>query len=356
MKCDVTTFQNFVTMKMPMVDAAKTAQTTLLFDLFTLKATSDGVAGNGAAELEAFKMTQEAAFGADPTVVPHDSGLDVPGTSPACPQDARDAQQAAADLKTELESVLTFNDWLLKQLEPCCADLAAAYDGIRTLEAMRLDDRATTRAALVEALYLLARIRDPGVPDTQAAWEPFLFAAYTPTAPFPAIPLSTLIDLPANCDDPAVTEAWDALNTMLLDLAAADDEIRWLEQMLALARQETKMGLEEEVMMETARNTQLAMDVTECVQDLMLLEGRTGEDLGTYTMEKEGLYDTDLMNMLITLEDSGIRIPVLPADPLPGSVAAKMALENLKAMIETKLTFIKWLESKKAPLCSVLAT
>jgi hypothetical protein len=43
---------------MPLVDAAKTDQTTLLFDLFTLKATSDGVAGNGEAELEAFLMTQ----------------------------------------------------------------------------------------------------------------------------------------------------------------------------------------------------------------------------------------------------------------------------------------------------------
>lgn len=235
-RCDVTTFTDFVANNQPTVDAAEAAQTSLLFDLFTLKTDSDGVAGNGDTELAAFKATQEAAFAADPAVVRAVSSLVVPATSAACPQDARDAQAAAAALKTELEDVLTFNDWLKTQLEPCCDDLAAAYDGIRVLEAMRVDDRAQARAALLEALYLLQLIMDPTTPTPQSAWEPFFLAGYTPSAAYPAVPLSTLIDLPVNCDDPAVAEAWDTLNQLLLDLAAADDEIRWLEQALAAAR------------------------------------------------------------------------------------------------------------------------
>ena len=159
-----------------------------------------------------------------------------------------------------------------------------------------------------------------------------------------------------SCDDPAVTEAWDRLNEKLLELARKDDELRWLEAQLAAARSNARMTLEMEVIDETARNVQLAMDQTECVQDLMLLEGRTGENLGTYTDEKERAYEMDLLNNVITLEDSGIRIPTLPANPLPASVTAKMMLEALKPQIETKLTFIKWLEAEKEPLCSTLAT
>ena len=316
-------------------------QTTLLFDLFTLKADSDGVAGNGAQELDAFRMMQETAFAADPAVVPAVSNLVVPPTSPACPQDARDAQAAAAALKTELEMVLTFNDWLKSELAPCCDDLAAAYEGIRALEAMRVADRAATRAALLEALYRLALITDPSTPTDQSVWEGFFLAGYVNAPAYSAVPLSTLIDLPETCDDPAVTEAWDSLNDLLLTLAAADHEIAWLTEMLALARQDAQMDLEMDVIMETARLAQLNVDLTECVQDLQLLEGRTGEDAGTYRMEKEGLYDADRAAMppLIALADSGIVIPVLPTNPLPGSVTAKMMLESLKAQLDDALTF-----------------
>ena len=76
----------------------------------------------------------QAACDADPDAVPHVSDLVVPMTSLACPPDALEAHGEAVAFKTESETVNTFNDWLAHELEPCCAELAAAYNGLIAME------------------------------------------------------------------------------------------------------------------------------------------------------------------------------------------------------------------------------
>ena len=85
-------------------------------------------------ERDAFKAryAQDFADNYD-TIEKEESGIAVPETSLACPDDAQAAQSDAAEFVANLDRTLTQIGWLTDQLQECCFEMETDYDGIRVL-------------------------------------------------------------------------------------------------------------------------------------------------------------------------------------------------------------------------------
>lgn len=107
---------------------------------------------------EAFDARQRAEFDAAEDVNQVVSGIVVPETSLACPDDATAAHAAAVQFVEELNDSLTYNAWLEAILQGLCDDIEGDYDGIRFIAEPKLAAAEEERDAYINALWVFRGI------------------------------------------------------------------------------------------------------------------------------------------------------------------------------------------------------
>ena len=115
------------------------------------------ISANEDEERDAFKQRMSDVYaGVDwPRV---ESGIIIPETSVACPQDAQDAHQAAVDFVNTYDNTLTYMNWLNGQLSEQCSDLETDYEGIHTIAQPKLNNVIERRDSLANALWVFKGI------------------------------------------------------------------------------------------------------------------------------------------------------------------------------------------------------
>ena len=81
-------------------------------------------------DLAAFSIEKRVDFEraqADLTTEVLSTGVTIPSLQDHCNQESHDARDELIEKELELEDCLTFNNWLLEQLELTCADCAMRF-------------------------------------------------------------------------------------------------------------------------------------------------------------------------------------------------------------------------------------
>ena len=291
---------------------------------------------------EAFAERMRAAFDAA-TVDPVSSGITVPETSLACPQDAMDAHAAAVAFVASLEDNLTYIAYLKDILDGCCNEVTVDYEGIRVIAAPKLAAVEEERDAYVEALYVFEGMSDLG--ETLDDFTTRFRAMYDATNPLvvPVISLETFIDVPALCPAATITAAQE-----LVDLVGSLNDnsayLEWLQGRLSLAAQLEEINLEMLIAMIRPRITHCEVEMKANLDDLFSFTANDGETMDQFTDRMIAEFDAYLLESGRALEDTGVVIPDVPELADDDTEALRDTLVDLEHKLAYCMTFNVWLE------------
>ena len=166
------------------------------------------------------------------------TGVTIPSLQDHCDQESHDARDLLIAKELELEDCLTFNNWLLEQLQLTCSDCAMRF-------MMEIDDQTIVLQAaqlrIVDQLDNLYLLEDPTVPsmDPMGAdeaepvndYSTRKFAEFAAADIAPMLPDFVIVDVADECHED-VKQLRQDLVDLKDDIGEAVAYEKWLKQMV----------------------------------------------------------------------------------------------------------------------------
>jgi hypothetical protein len=185
----------------PMMDTADETVTMALEQIFSVKKLENETEGEFAARMK-------LVFDADDTIVPVETGIDIPDLPPNAPPSTTNAKKLLEDFDSSLSYQMTWAQYLMDRLRECCDDVAEGYADMIADNTQYQEDTVAWIAAIITDLHFLNAAE--GVPELDFATA--TRAAFDAAKADPANMITdvdsgiVIVDPPANCHQ----ESFDA--------------------------------------------------------------------------------------------------------------------------------------------------
>ena len=245
-------------------------------DLFEIKAREDE-------SREDFAIRMFGDFTADEDFMDVVSGIIVPSTSVACPQDATDAHAAASQFVDDFNSALSYGQWLSEILAACCDDIADDYAAIQTIAEPKLAAVSAERDAFIEALWVFKGIDAiEGLTEAETL-EEFTVRerlTYDNTDPLvvPVMSLETFIDVPELCDQDTIDAAQDLLE-LVGELNDVSAYVAWMKIELDTCSDLEELNIRMQIALINGQLATLGVEKQEQLDDLWSFTANEGETM-----------------------------------------------------------------------------
>ena len=332
-------------------DAAASLEITL-DDLFDVNGQDDE-------SREDFLARQRAEFDAAEDVNQVVSGIVVPETSLACPDDATDAHAAAVQFVEDLNDALTYDAWLKAILQAACDDIEGDYDAIRAIAEPKLAAAETERDAYINALWVFKGIDAiEGVTEAETLEEftERLRTQYdneeTPTV-VPVMSVETFLHVPSLCDDETIASAAELVE-LVADLNDANAYTQWMKGELAKCEMLEEMNIRQKIADIEAMLATMGIEKQEQLDDLWSFTALDGESMSDFTDRMFAEFDAHLDSSEWELEETGFTIPDVPELADDETEALRDELVDAEYRLAYCKTFVSWLKEEIFVPCEVL--
>jgi hypothetical protein len=346
--CEVGQFDDILTDNADAAADAAAELLDLLDNLYPLKA-EDGE------ERVDYVARSYAAFLADAGVVPVASGIVIPETSPACPDDARDAHAAAVQFASDLDDALTYNAWLDGILQGCCSDLEADYDGIAAAAGPEHEKYKELEDAYVAALYVFLGMHEAD--ETLEQFSVRYAGVYDATNPLevPFMSLDTFVDVPKRCGATSL-EAAEELVEKVADLNHRIAYVEWMQVQLNLQSDLHEMELSAIIAAINPLLVEGDLEKKKNLDDLHSFQAMNGETMEDFTARMYAEFDAELDAGNFFLEDTPFtaQIPDVPDLAQDETEDLRDEALELNAKLARCNAFTAWLAQEIFVPCDVL--
>jgi hypothetical protein len=350
--CEVPQFEAVATDNESAATGAADALEVTLDDLFDVKGQDDE-------SREAFLVRQRAEFDEADDVNQVVSGIVVPETSLACPDDATAAHAAAVQFVEELNDSLTYNAWLEAILQGCCDDIEADYDAIRSIAEPKLAAAEEERDAYINALWVFKgteAIEGVTEEETLEQFTERLRTQYdheeTPTV-VPVMSVETFLSVPSLCDDETIASAAELVE-LVADLNDANAYTAWMKEELAECEMLEEMNIRQKIADINAMLATMGIEKQAQLDDLHSFTALDGESMSDFTDRMFAEFDAHLDTSEWELEETSFTIPDVPELADDETEALRDQLVEAEYKLAYCKTFVSWLKEEIFVPCEVL--